>query len=461
MDIYSITEVETELRATSDAACGNGIKTLLDTHNISVEDFIKNKEKYSEDFIKHCHDGFKVAQNLVIKNILTIQEEQELITVNLKKARVEKNKPEISKLIKKQNHLENIIILFKHCADALVWQLIQGQLWISRRLYLNVGGQKKLKDVNLNSAIKVAEDINSNPKNFVLITDLTNNVQVGDLIGFIDCEFSVIEIKEGEKNLKVLQIIEDLSKNKKTPKEVFDDFSEEPKMLEQLSRTLKQHQTLQEVHQILSNDKGVDPTSRKKIKIITPKESTPTYDERLFALEGQLKERNFCAYDVIENCLHIGIYKGEHRFRGHLILKLICEQSNKPNYIIVDVLNILKSLNKPIFFLPFSKDFIFDLIFSRTKMYFMLDLDGYMELYDEFDLSAEWASKKETAKTAEVFKNHDIFKLNNRGIRIKPKENQDNDIWLSYGTITRIFFEHVYPSYMAYSTHYSLGQNEP
>lgn len=336
-----------------------------------------------------------------------------------------------------------------------MWQLIQGQLWISRRLFLDVKGGKKLKEVNLESAVKVAEKYNENPQNFVLISDITNNVQVGDIIGVVDGSFVIAEIKEGEKNLEILEIIEELGKSEEPPIDLMKKLSEQPKMVKQLDRTIKQHQTLHKVHEIINTDKGIDPTSGKDIKIITPKESTPTFDGRLMALEEQLKERNFWAYDVIEDCLHIGIYKGEKRFVGHLLLKAIGEQDENSNYVIVDVMSIIESLNKPLFFLPFSPDFIFDLIFNRTKMYFMLVLDKYMELYSEFDLKAEWASRKETAKANEIAKGYDIFKLKNRGIKIKT--GAEEDIWLSNGILTRIFFEHVYPSYTAYSTHYYLG----
>ncbi|MBP6236681.1 MAG: hypothetical protein KA270_06870 [Saprospiraceae bacterium] len=454
MDIYNISEIEIELRALSDAACGNGISALLDSKKISIEEFIEHKEKYAEDFIRFSHDGFKEAQNGIIKNILLIQDEQEVIKQNLKRARVERNIEEIPELINKQKHLENIVKLFKHCADTLVWQLIKGQLWISRRLYLNVSGGKKLKEVNLESAIKVAEDYNSNPMNFVLITDITNNVQVGDLIGIVDGQVIVVEIKEGEKNLRILEVIQQLNKPENKHQDILRDISSEPKMIEQFERTLKQHKTLHDVHQILNTDKGIDPTSGKEIRIFTPNEPTPLYSERLSFLEKQLQERNFWAYDVIEDCLHIGIYKGKKRFGGHLILKAICDQKEKPNYIIIDALSIIDSLNKPLFFLPFSPDFIFDIIFSRIKMYFMLDLDSYMELYSHYGFNAEWASRKETTKEKELAKGYDILEHNHRGIKIKI--DGDKDMWLSTGTLTRIFFEHINPSYTAYSTKYYI-----
>ncbi|WP_159103304.1 hypothetical protein [Prolixibacter bellariivorans] len=45
MDIYNISEIEIELRATSDAACGNGINALLDSKKISIEEFIEHRRK--------------------------------------------------------------------------------------------------------------------------------------------------------------------------------------------------------------------------------------------------------------------------------------------------------------------------------------------------------------------------------------------------------------------------------
>lgn len=459
MNIYNLSEVERELRVIADTACGNGLRGVMEDQKITIAEFTTNKEKFNFDFIKHCHDGFKKAQDRIIENILVIQDEQGRINEKLREARAQRNKPATIDLIKRQNHLESMSGLFKHCADAIVWQLIRGQLWISRRLYLNVGGQKRLKDVNLQSAKLVADSINSNPMNFVLITDITNNVQVGDLIGLIDGKFVLTEIKEGEKNLKVFEIITELSSQTTTLEEVIHNFSTEPKLLGQMYRTIKQHQTLQNVHQIISTDKGIDPSSQKEIKILTPQERTAIYDGRLAALEQQLHERSFWAYDVIEDCLHIGIYKGEKRFGGHLILKTISEQANRSNYIIIDSLRVLESLSKPIFFLPFSPDFIFDLIFGRVKMYMMLDLDGYIELFNKYDLTAEWASRKETARTKKLAKGYDIFEINNRGIKIRSKTDDSVDIWMSNGTLNRIFFEHVYPSYMAYSTLYYLGND--
>lgn len=456
MDLYNLSEIEIELRATSDAACGDGLKALLKMKKISVAEFFKNKETHKGDFIRCCHDGFKIAQSKIIANVIVIQDEQDIINEKIKKARVNKLKSTLPELYKKKEYLEEIVILFKHCADALVWQLIQGQIYISRRLHLKVKGYKKLKEVNLKSAKNVADNINSNPNNFVLITDLTNNVQVGDIIGFIDGQFCIAEIKEGEKNFKILEIIDELNTNKTTAKEVIEKFEGDPKFMEHLVRTIKQSKTLQDVHEILSTDQGFDPISKKKIKIFSPKEDTPRYSERLSLLEKQLSQRNFCVYDVIDNCLHIGLYKGEMRFGGPIMLKQVAAKANISNYVIVDILSVLKSLNKPIYFLPFSPDLIFDLIFSRVTMFFMFDWDGYIKLFNQFGLSAEWATKKETATKD----NSSIVKFKNKGIKIYFGKDRKSDMWVSHGTLTKICFEHIFPSYMAYSMHYYFNEQE-
>ncbi len=365
---------------------------------ISGADFLERIKTSKSKFISSVHDGFKAAQTRIISCIHEIQAEEELIGAKLKEAKTNREKELVNDLKSKEKYLKSIQVLFKHCADAILWQLIQGQLYISRRLFQKVEGSKKLKDINLKSVQSVVDDANKKPENFLLITDITNNAQVGDIIGFLDGKFIIGEVKEGKKNIEVLEVLADLEKENTTIEAVQEKYGDDKKFIAQLKRNIKQKTTLKNVTTILNEDKGIDPTSNKEIKIITPKEHTPLYTERLSVLEEQLKERNYWAYDVIQDCLHIGIYKGEKRFIGSRLLKAIAEQAGSDKYIIVDVLNTIGSLNKPIFFLPFSPDFIFDILFSRVKIYYMLELNSFLELYPKFALKAEWASTKETAK---------------------------------------------------------------
>lgn len=456
-DLYDIKEIEREVHEIIDFACGHGIKSIVDAteYPISRVEFLKRINASKSSFISSVHDGFKIAQTRIISCIHEIQAEEQLISSKIKEAKSKRDNELIKKLKGKEKHLENIQILFKHCADAILWQLIKEQLYISRRLFQNVEGSKKLKNINLISVQAVVDDVNKKPENFLLITDITNNAQVGDVIGFMDGKFIIGEVKEGKKNIEVLEVLSDLENEKTTIEAVEEKYAEDQKFIKQLKRNIKQKKTLRNVTKIINEDKGVDPVTNNEVKIITPKENTPLYIERLSALEKQLNERNYWAYDVIDDCLHIGIYKGEKRFIGSYLLKSIAEQSGSDKYIIVDVLKTIGSLNKPIFFLPFSPDLIFDILFSRVKVYYMLELESFFKLYPEFGLKAEWASTKETAKAKNgLGKNHEIFTYKNQGVKITLQEEGDFEVWLSHGSFLRIFFEHIYPSYIAYMTYY-------
>jgi len=309
-DLFNIEAIENEVHQIADFACGHGTKSIIENSEYPVTGsaFLEKIKSSKNDFIINCHNGFKEAQTRIISSVQNIQDEQAIISNKLQEAKAIKDKEEIKDLKAKQSHLKNIEVLFKHCADAILWQLINGQLYISRRLYLKVDGIKKLKDINLKSVQAVVDDVNKNPENFLLIMDITNNAQVGDIRGIMDGEFIIGEVKEGKKNIEVLEILADLEKEKTTLEKVEEKYINDKKFIEQLRRNIKQKKTLKNVTKIINEDKGIDPTSNKEIKIITPNEHTPLYSERLSALEEQLKERNYGAYDVIENCLHIGIY---------------------------------------------------------------------------------------------------------------------------------------------------------
>ena len=165
----------------------------------------------------------------------------------------------------------------------------------------------------------------------------------------------------------------------------------------------------------------------------------------------QLKISNLFSYDVIDDCLHVGIYKGAFRFLGEEILKGLAEQKTK-NYIIQDIRGVLNSLNRPLFFMPFPKEFIFDILFGRVNFLMLLDLDAFMELFNKLGYKAEWATRKETMKAVESY-SKDIFKLDNKGIKITI--DNSHEMWLTPGTLSRVFFEFINPAYIAYSTKYS------
>ena len=187
--------------------------------------------------------------------------------------------------------------------------MIEGKLYIARRFYQNAPGSKNLEDTNYKSVMLVADKINEKPDNFVLLTDITSYVQIGDLVGVINGKRKLIEVKEGERNNEILEDINAVNNSDLPICEFFEKYKERPKDVEQIRRILKQEIVANDEINIINTDSGHDPVTDRNIKIYTPKEATPYFYDELLDLEKQLMTRNFWAYTVVDSCLHIGLYK--------------------------------------------------------------------------------------------------------------------------------------------------------
>jgi hypothetical protein len=450
---------EAEVRVIADLIFASGIKaTVPDTINDGQAAMAHMKANY-EEFIIACHTGFKEGQTRILTLIMALQEERKQNKAALKVAHSSRNKDRVSRLKEEAKEMDHKEKVLRHLMDGIVWQLMGGQLYAARQLYKEVEDTKVLSSSNVESVIKAAAQINEDPLAFALITDLTSYVQIGDLLVVQDGHIGVAEVKEGEKNAKNYEIINSLGDEKITAAELAAKHQLDEKDMEQLKRQFRQLVEMENFTHIMNHDKGLDLPTGKKFTILTPQEPTPYFTDRLSKLEDQLKERNYWAYDVIDTCLHIGIYKGPFRHEGARLLKDIAEQSGA-RHIVINYVQVLESLNKPIVNLPFTTDFIFDILFGRVIVYMMLDLDKYMELAGEVGLHAEWATRKQTARVKDQMGQKGLFLLDNQAVRITfraPQEmvaSKDMGIWLSGGVLSKIFFEHIMPSYTLYSYWY-------
>lgn len=419
------------------------------------ETILGNKEQ----FIANCHEGFKQGQLKIIKQLQETQNKKLKCNEELKQARATKNKQLSNEL---NNHSSNLLLqenIIRHLADTIAYQMLQGQLHIMRRLHLEVEGTVSLNASNLQSVLKVAEDINATPGNMALLTDLTGYIQTGDLLCLIDGKLIIGEVKEGMKNIQILEILKDKESEGISPEDLKEKHKLDDHSFKQLKRNIRQQEIMKMICEIANTDKGTDPLTKEPFKFLTPEEDTPRYYLELCSLREHLEKNNMLAYTIVEDCLHVGMYKGPFRFLGGRILQATYGKETG-NYIPVDMLRIIESINKPIFFLPFEKEFIFDILFGRIKLLFILDLDDYMKLYEQYGYKAEWGTTKETTKASETInkKMKGLLVYKNRGIKIKVDDS--NDMWLFNGSFLKIFFDQIYPSYTAYSTRYYLEQME-
>jgi hypothetical protein len=266
----------------------------------------------------------------------------------------------------------------------------------------------------------------------------------------------LLEVKEGSKTKELFQIMDNIYAENLKPEQAVVKYNLSRKDVEQMMRQLKQLQAMENLKNIINKDEGMDAGTGKQIKIFTPAEETPRYTEELYQLRKEFENRVNSAYTVIEGCLHIGIYKGHIDFIGHTILDQIGKELGR-NYFIVDMRSIVQSLNKPIFTLPFEKQFIFDILFGRVSLLFMVDIDAYIKLAAEMGFVLEWASARETIGVKTANKNAEIFVFNNKGISVRRADQPaEQKTWLSYGVFLKMMFEQIYPSYTIYGFNYLL-----
>lgn len=411
-----------------------------------ISSFLRERGKTA---VRTIHKGFKKAQHLIIEELLKIQSEQKKVRELLKESRRNKN-DNINVLNNQSYLLDYKETILKHLADTIFWHLIQGQLHIARRFYQFSPGCKKLEDTNYKSVLATADGINSNPDNFVLLTDITNWVQMGDLFGFKDGNMVLIEVKEGEKNIEILNDLNDFSKSPMAIDSFFQKYKDRPHELNQIKRILKQNKVAKDELKIINTDKGFDPVTGKKIKIVSPKEETSYYYDELHQLEIQLSQKKDWAYTVVDNCLHIGLYKEKWKLLGKSLLEIIAKGQGISHKLIVDARSVMKAPDTPLLFLPFSKQLILDVLMCRVIMYLMLDIDKYTKTYELFESQCTWVSKKETQRIKEEFKNISLYTNNNQAIRIKNVHGIE--AFLTMGTLTKILFNHIRPTYVAYSS---------
>lgn len=399
------------------------------------------------------NDGYKKAQDMIIENLLLIQ--QDIVSKNESFKEAKRNKSEGVKNV--ESELEILKYqekVFKHLADTIFWVMIGGKPHVARRFYEKYEGNKTLVENNIESLIHVSAEINKDPLNFVLITDITTYVQIGDLVGINEGCFQVIEVKEGEKNIEILKDLTGV--NPLSPKDIIEKHRDDPKMVKQITRMLHQHEVSSKEMALLNNDEGIDPSSGKYMTITTPPKGGETayYLEELASLEEQLKERKFWGYTIIDDCLHIGLYKGEKRAIGSHLLKAIATEQGKEKVFIVDARKAMDSLECPLFLLPFSKELIMDLVMGRVLMFLMLDLDGFLSLYDHYGIKWNWLSTKKTHKIKEQIGHEDMVMWENKAIEYKASDD-NKSVVLCMGSLQKIFFDHIRPSYVAFSATFS------
>lgn len=439
----TIEEHKAKVREIAEYAFAHAINQIGKEGVMALNEGDGQAERRRDFFIK-VHDGFKLAQKLLIEETLYYQALLRSKTEELKEARHQKDKvleKETANIIAVVNQRLSTL---NHIADGIAWQLIGGQIHVARRLYIKDTSQKFLDSSNLEHAIQTANETNKEPEAFALLSDLTGFVQIGDLIVARKGSVTLMELKEGAVNRQVNEYLAGVK-----DESVLDESDLQkrfkPDTAKQIKRVVRQKQRGKRAVDVITNDKGIDPATGKNITVHTPTISTVGYHDELEKLYLQLSKKNW-AYSVVDNCLHIGMYKGNPIPMSRFIIKeLLAAQTE--NHLIIDWLTITRNVSQPLFLKPFDREFVIDMLTGGVKVIMGIHFDELIALFNSLGLKTRWLSRKETAKKEQDSFRKGMFKVKGKGIEVTLTNG--HHLLLDGGVISKILYDNITPSNMA------------
>lgn len=439
-------EHKIKLREISDLAFSYGINAIFPhvKKNSLPNTWSKEIVKL---FTEKCHEGFKLAQTLIIEEVLFNQNLLRKKKIELKENRRLRDKEASIKTEHVISVIKNRLGAYFHIADGIAWQLINGEIHISRRLYIGET-TKQLNSSNLDHAITVANEINQFPENFALISDLTHFVQIGDLLIRTPESIGITELKQGAVNEKIAKLVNKMSNPDCPIKVIEEEISTfDTNTIKQLDRVLRQQKRAFQAIEVINKDKGNDPKTGQKITVLTPKNLTSVYSHEFQKLLIKLESSKW-AYDVLDRgCLHIGLYRDEGILLAPFLIKDILSKETE-NYVVVDFMSIAGNVSEPLFAKPISPNFIIDILVGDLKLIVGLNIDALIEIFKNTGFEVKLLSEKETMKFRQREKMKVIFIINKRAIQITNPQNKKSMI-VGGGIISKILFDSIYPSNLA------------
>lgn len=394
------------------------------------------------EFIKKVHEGWKIAQDNIVDELILIEETRKENKKKLTEAHRKKDEILKQKYFKENENLDFNEHILRKLADSIAWQILRENHLVRR--FCTSDKLQTIQPSNLRREKKFVDSYNeSNPLSFALLSDITSFIQIGDalIFNYEDNTIIVVELKDGETNETVRKAIDNYYQTGGCEK-YLRFFKEEhgEKALEQLERVMRQDLKGSRLAHVLNKGEGIDPIG-DKIKIPDPVFPTKHFNEHIIKLLNEVDTVSY-SLNCIDSCLHISAYSSKYPC-PQMFEFLMRGQGN--SYPICDFRSILfQRVVIPPFMLPLPKEQIFDLIFGRKLILFCLNFDEWMKLGEEFELNIEWVSRKKSSRINQ--KHHPIhrpFEFNNRIIQVSHGEHS---FYLGGGQLTRIFYEFVYPS---------------
>ncbi len=412
----------------------------------AVTHFKENKRK--EDFnaerlYELCNEGFKVAQMNILLEIRQIGKLKEEINQQIKIARQNKIQDKVAELnaaLKIENYKEELL---RNLIFAITWQIFNGKREHISRFFTGERGSNELEGKGFEAILNAAKEINKHPDRFALISDLTNNIQIGDLIAIYPDKHEIIEVKTGKKNQEAFRVLKFYEVNNLQVAENRLAKSFDSKFVKQILRIQKQKDKTIKVKEILEKEKGEHPKHKDtRVHLVDNPIVDETYHQELISLLKKLEQKEW-AYTNIGGIINVGVYKNDWRFYGKEVLKEF--NNDYPVYDLMSTLGI--TVSEPVFVKPFGDDHIIDLVIGRIKMYIGIDFDKLIQFSNDMGLPMRWSTRKELAKLIGEMSGDraEVFSFDNKGLIIQDQETKETPMFVGHGMLVKMMFDHIKP----------------
>lgn len=269
-------------------------------------------------FVIKSHNSWKEAQNLIIKKIIELEKEQELLRseVNGKIKKLPKEKFYVYDVLSR--HISRL----KDFADAIVWQMYGLDKSKVRSRIVTKENYGFLKDKNLDSSLRFIEEVNNNPLNFALLSDITSVLGIGDVLVASNGRISLIELKEGKVNEQLGVIISDSSLSEDELREkVKAKYGANKGIIKQFDRMMRQANRAElSLQYDKDNTKRIDHIFNEQAHVIEFAHDDLSYLQTVEKLASRLDGRRPNS-TVIDKSLFIAVHQGAYQMDVMFLMK--------------------------------------------------------------------------------------------------------------------------------------------
>ncbi|HCX38867.1 MAG TPA: hypothetical protein DHS36_01210 [Candidatus Veblenbacteria bacterium] len=448
-------------------------------HNFKdFQKFIRTRG--TKEFTNKCYEGFKIAQESIVKNLLVIESEIETYKEKLsfyKKGKKIKQLSKDKQYIELVNSLNKLILqraTIHEVANVIVWTIYLEDRTVIKSFIQKDGNSGYLKDRNIESLVEYANKQNQKEGKFALIHDITSTLNIGDLTIVEGGGRTIAEMKSGGRVEEIISTVLDKLSNQENKLSKSDVELLEPLYfefgkagLQQLKRSVKQLYKMSNVVNYEKTGKMMDEDLKREKRIVEILEPDKDFGMLInLALEDLYNSQK--EYIVIPLDTYIvGIFRrkinesessNKMNFR-HYVYHLTekpwekCDYINLADfppdrpieYILYHDFRIYSLRDKvffpthrPIFSILKSR-YAIELIMGNVDIYIYFDHDRFVEMCKEKKLPVRWQSKKEILKESKdhsFISNFPLFKGNL--LSVGPP---DNEMTMGYGILFRMIYE--------------------